>query len=89
VHTFWRESFRVRFYDADPRGRITLPALCRNLQVTADQHTRHRGASIAELQAAGRMWVLSELRVVMERLPEIDGEMSVETWGSRRMGGAR
>jgi acyl-CoA thioesterase FadM len=85
----WRELFRVRFYDVDARGRVTLPALCRFLQVAADQHARSGGASMDHLQAAGRMWILAELTLRVQSLSTIDESLVVETWGSSRMSGAR
>jgi acyl-ACP thioesterase len=89
MEPIWREQFRVRFYDADPHGCVTLPALCRFLQVAADGHARTADLSMGALQAAGRMWVLTELSLSVQSFPLLDRQLTVETWGSSRMGGAR
>lgn len=85
----WRERFRVRFYDVDPYGRVTLPALCRFLQIAADEHAQSAGASLEDLQAAGNTWVLAELALAVHTFPVIGDTVTVETWGASRMGGAR
>ncbi len=84
-----RESFRVRFYESDPGGRVTVPALCRYLQEAADSHCRWYGVSLAELLAAGRTWVLTRLALRLDALPLRGDEIVVETWGSGRLGGVR
>ncbi len=85
----WRERFRVRFFEAEPGGRATVPALCRYLQETADAHCRPHGLALSDLRAAGRMWVLTRLAVRFTSLPRLGDDVAVETWGSNRIGAAR
>jgi medium-chain acyl-[acyl-carrier-protein] hydrolase len=85
----WRESFRVRFYDAEPGGRAAVPALCRYLMEAADSHCRPLGMTLSGLRESGRMWVLARLALRIDELPSRDQEVTVETWGSNRIGAVR
>lgn len=85
----WRDSFRVRFFDTDPAGYASLPALCRFLEEAADSHCRPLGLSVTGLAAQGRMWVLTRLALTFTAPPRLGDDIVVETWGSKRLGGFR
>ena len=85
----WREPFRVRIYEAEPSGRASVGALCRYFQEAADNHCRPHGLSLSQLHATGRTWVLTRLALRLTALPCLGEEVTVETWGSKRLRGAR
>ena len=85
----WREPFRVRFYEAEPSGRAAVPAVCRYMLEAADSHCRPVGVTLAGLRASGRMWVLARFALRIAELPRRDDEVTVETWGSNRVGAIR
>ncbi len=85
----WREKFRVRFYDTEPSGYAAPAALCRYLMEAANSHCEPLGMTLAGLRATGRMWVLARFALQISRLPRRGEEVTVETWGSNRLGGVR
>jgi acyl-ACP thioesterase len=89
MNLVWRETYRVRFCEAEPGGRASAPAICRYLQETADSHCRAYSLSLEDLRAAGRLWVLMHLSLRLTGLPRVGDEVAVETWGTRRLGGVR
>lgn len=86
---FWREPFRVRFYEAEPEGRLSIPSLCRYLQESADRHCRSAGVALQQLRQAGRMWVIVRMRLVVLAQPLVSDEVTVETWPTWRIDGRR
>jgi acyl-ACP thioesterase len=85
----WREPFRVRFYEAEPTGRVAIPAICRYLQEAADCHCRTLGLSLSELREVGRMWVIVRLALQLFAVPQVGDSVVVETWPTSRMDGFR
>lgn len=74
-------EFRVRAYEADPHGALSLPALCDLLQEAADDHAVRFGAAVDQLaQAHGETWVLHRLAVRVHRAPRWREALRVETW---------
>ena len=85
----WREPFRIRFYEAEPTGFVKVSALCRYLEEAADCHCRVHGLALSDLRATGRMWVLTRLALRLTSRPTLGEQVTVETWGSNRLGGVR
>jgi len=79
----YRESFRVRSYEVDPRGRLTPRALCGYLQEVAGVHATQLGASMERLGESGLAWVLHRLRVEVDSCPRGGDQLEVVTWPSR------
>jgi len=74
-------EFRVRSYEADARGALSLPALCDILQEAADHHASRFGAAVDQLaEAHGETWVLHRLAVRLHRAPRWRETVRVETW---------
>lgn len=69
-------TWQVRTYECGPDGRMTLPAVCNYLQEAASLNAEELGFSKVDFDAAGAnlTWVLTRLRVRMDRLP---------AWGER------
>lgn len=72
--------FRVGPFDSNARGELSLPGLVRRLQEIADEHVALGRASMQHLYDSGRTWVILELTLEMERMPEIGTEFQVRTW---------
>lgn len=78
----WTESFTVRPHEITPHGTASVPTLCRYLQEAAGHHAEALGVSIQQLQTEDRAWVLAHLRLTINRLPEWEESITVETWPS-------
>ena len=76
----YREEYLLRACNCD-LGRTWRPsAMLEAMQETAGEHCARLGLPRAVLDARGVIWVLSRLRVEMERLPVIGETIAVETW---------
>jgi medium-chain acyl-[acyl-carrier-protein] hydrolase len=75
-----REQFRVRSYEADPLGRLQVPILCRLLQEAATAHAAELGVAVDALVDRGVAWVLNRLDLHLQKWPQSDDEIVVETW---------
>ena len=78
----WTESFRVRTYESDANGMLYPAALCGYLQEAAGNHARSLGFSIEQMNAQGLTWMLSRLRLEIQRFPTRRDKLEVETWPS-------
>ena len=78
----WTESIPVRSSDLTPHGAASVPALCVYLQETAGHHADDLGVSMRRLQDEDRAWVLSHLHLELDRLPEGNETVTIETWPS-------
>jgi medium-chain acyl-[acyl-carrier-protein] hydrolase len=79
----YRESFRVRSYEVDPRNRLSARALCGYLQEVASVHAAQLGASMARLGELGLGWVLHRLKVEIARQARLRDTLDVSTWPTR------
>jgi medium-chain acyl-[acyl-carrier-protein] hydrolase len=89
VSNLFRETHRVRFFDAEPGGRAGIPAICRLMEEAANSQTAELGLSISQVREAGRMWVLTRFALTVFALPKMGDQVTVETWASDRTAGVR
>lgn len=80
--TLWTEPFRVRAYETDPHGALTIQSLCDYLQEAAGNHAEALGVSVERLEPLGLAWVLSRLRVHVAAYPRWREAAQVVTWPS-------
>jgi medium-chain acyl-[acyl-carrier-protein] hydrolase len=85
----WQETFQVRFFDAEPGGQASIPAVCRFMEEAAHSQTQGLGLSIGQVRAAHRMWVLTRFALRVFARPRIGDEILVQTWVSDRTAGIR
>lgn len=78
----WTETFRVRAYETDPTGAVSVPTLCNFLQEVASNHAQALGVSVEQLTAQQLTWVLSRLHVEVASYPQWRETVRVETWPS-------
>ncbi len=80
----WKEYFKIRAYEVNPRGMVTIQTICNFLQEAAGCHARHLGVSVEHLFEQGITWVLSRLHVEMNVYPGWQENVVVETWPSKK-----
>lgn len=78
----WSEATTVRSHEITPHGTASVPALATYLQEAAGHHAEALGVSFQRLQANEQAWVLVHLHVEIERLPNWEEEVVIETWPS-------
>lgn len=89
MDTYAEYSFQVRSYECGPEGVATLATVCNYLQETASLHAERLGFSRSNFAAEGAniSWVLTRLRVKMNRYPKWEETVVVGTCprGGRRI----
>jgi len=83
----WQEAFPVRLIEIDAHGTLSVGALCDYLQEAAENHAGALGFSVWDLRERHLTWVLSRLRLRVERLPAVGERVEVRTWptGAERL----
>ena len=74
------KRFRIRAYETDPGGRLQAPILCQLMQEAATAHASDLGVAVETLLDRGVAWVLSGLRLEVQRWPGPDAEIVIKTW---------
>jgi medium-chain acyl-[acyl-carrier-protein] hydrolase len=77
------EKFRVRTYECGVEGRIKIFSLMQYLQEIAALHAEQLGLGFDKLSEMGGYWVLSNIRIEINRLPGREDQLTLKTWPSR------
>ena len=81
--------WQVRTYEWGPDGFATLPTICNYLQEAASLNAESLKFSKSDFNAAGEniSWVLTRLKVRMDRFPAWEDHVHVATWprGGRKI----
>ena len=75
-------AFTVRSYEAGITNHVTLPTLCNYMQEAAGISAARLGWGIQALQSEGLTWMLSRLRVSVQRYVPWGETITVRTWPS-------
>jgi len=76
----YEDSFSVVSYEADYLGRVTLFSLFNRFQDIAGLHAAYLHVGYDELQKANLAWVLSRMKVQIQRLPRWGEQVRLATW---------
>jgi acyl-ACP thioesterase len=76
----WREKFRVRSYEVNAEGRLTVPVLLNYLQEAASNDAESLRVGISYLTQSGRIWVLSRIGFHVKSTPRWGDSVVVHTW---------
>jgi acyl-ACP thioesterase len=85
----FRQSVQVGFFEADVKLRMSPPAYWRLLQNAAGAHATLLSAATEELRRSGQTWMLSKMRVDIHRHVLLGENLTIETWPSTKIKGAR
>lgn len=75
-------TFPVHSYEVDATGVLAPPAIAGYLLEMAGRHADELGVGIGALMPRGFTWVLSRLRIAIERPLLLGEELTIETWPS-------
>ncbi|MBN1125993.1 MAG: hypothetical protein JXA82_13375 [Sedimentisphaerales bacterium] len=78
----WQPEFTVKTYECGPEKTIRLPALMQHMQEAAATHAEQLGFGIEKLEPIHSFWVLWNLRIGMQRLPQWNEVYTIRTWPS-------
>lgn len=74
------QEFEINFLQCYPNGYLKYTDLCNILQLTAATHSETGGISFLDMQKFHQAWVLSRMRVEINRLPKWQDKIVVKTW---------
>ncbi|MDF7826591.1 thioesterase [Pontiellaceae bacterium B12227] len=78
----WEMEFEIRSFDVDTNCTARLPVFCKYMQEAAYYHAEHFGLGHTHLSALNMAWVLSRMRIKVERLPQWGETVKLCTWPS-------
>lgn len=76
------DTFTVKTYECQADGSIKLHVLMQHLQKVASVHAEQLGFGYDRLNQINSCWVLSNLRIEIDRLPRWNEKVTVTTWPS-------
>jgi len=79
-HPFSVYSFKIKSYQSDQNGKLTLYSLFQLLQECAWDNARLNDFGYEYLESKNAFWVLSRVLVEMKEYPEWKDEIEIKTW---------
>lgn len=74
------EEKEINFLQCYPNGYLKYTDLCNILQLTAAKHAELGGLSFTDMQVCHQAWVLSRMRIEINRLPKWKDVVTIKTW---------
>lgn len=74
------EQFSVASFESDFTGRLSIHSLLERFGDIAGHHASHLEVGFDKLRKSGMAWMLSRIKVKIERLPEWGETVSLRTW---------
>jgi len=74
------QEFEINFLQCYPNGLLKYTELCNMFQITAGLHADLGGISFSDMQAHHQAWVMSKMRLEINRLPKWRDKVRVKTW---------
>ncbi len=78
----YQDTFRIRSYEVDCRGRLSILSIFNFMQEAASSHADALGVSIQQLLSNNYTWLLSRLKIKMTSYPVWTDRLTVLTWPS-------
>ena len=75
-------EFQVSSFDLNPSGQARLTTMASFFQEMAYHHARKLGLGYEDMKSRKLVWVLSRMRIQMDRYPVWNERITVETWPS-------
>ena len=78
----YSEEYTVRSYHVDINRKLTVQKLCSFFQDIAGNHTVACGVGWEVMQNESLFWVLSRLKIKVNKYPEWRDEITIRTWSN-------
>ena len=81
------KDIHVRSYEVDATGHFSMQAICNHLQDIAWEHAGKLGFGYEQLARKNLFWVLSRLKIQIEKYPLLNDKVILKTWprGSEKL----
>ena len=78
----WKDTFRIRSYEVDCHGQLSVLSIFNFMQETASSHADALGVSIQQLLSENYTWLLARVKITMTSYPVWRDDLTVLTWPS-------
>jgi len=78
----FKGEFKIASYDLNPAGQARLTTMANFFQEMAYHHANELGLGYDAMKSRKHIWVLSRMRIRMDRYPMWNERIHVETWPS-------
>lgn len=76
----WEETIKIHSFQMDPKGKAQLFTICNYLQEAASMHATLAGLGFDEMVKRNQVWVLTRLKVEIEKYPKWNDKLKLQTW---------
>ncbi len=80
TENIWKQSFDVKSYHINTKGKASLTSICNYLQESAGGHATSAGFGYRDMMAIKKAWVLTRLKVIIDEYPLWNDTLEVNTW---------
>ena len=80
MQPIWSEPFKIKSFDINTTGKLKLSSLFEYLQEVAGNHAENIEVGYDQLQEKNLFWVLSRMKLNIERLPKWNETIEIATW---------
>ncbi len=78
----FRKEFTVSSYELNPRGEARLSTMANYFQEVAYHHAEQLGFGYEQMKERRTLWMLSRMKISMQKYPVWNDTIVVETWPS-------
>jgi len=78
----YRETFKIRSYEVDTMAQATFANVANYMQEVAGNHAYDLGLSVDTLIKENLTWIVSRIKIEMDRYPNWREKIVTETWPS-------
>jgi medium-chain acyl-[acyl-carrier-protein] hydrolase len=76
----WKDTYNIKVYEADAKGRANITALANYFQNSAWNHYNNVEKALGQLLPENCMWLMARLEIQVESIPRWPEDVQVETW---------
>ncbi|MBI9053909.1 MAG: hypothetical protein JEY96_08845 [Bacteroidales bacterium] len=73
-------NFKIKSYDTDHNGKLTLPTIFHLLQECAWENAQANEFGFEDLEKQNAFWVLSKIYIEINEYPEWKDDIEIKTW---------
>ena len=78
--SIFEQEYEINFLQCYPNGLLKYTDLCNIFQITAGIHADLGGISYSDMQEHLQAWVMSKMRLEIDKLPKWKEKVKVKTW---------
>jgi medium-chain acyl-[acyl-carrier-protein] hydrolase len=76
----WKDTYNIKVYEADAKGRANVTALANYFQNSAWNHYNNMEKILGKLLPPGCIWLMIRLEMQINSIPKWSEDVSMETW---------